>query len=101
MTSETSFKKIATIGKKTIYYAALAAIASGLGSFNLWHDASCWAGQTVNVPIGTNLQTLVNQYPEEPRSPWRPESTAFSLLSPKPAMRSWDRPERFLAAPRY
>ncbi len=51
------------IGRKALYYAALAIIANGLGAFTFWQSANCWAGQTVNVPVGTNLQTLVNQYP--------------------------------------
>jgi len=37
-------------------------VANGCGSLDLWRSPNCWAGQTVNVNVGDNPQTLVNRY---------------------------------------
>lgn len=62
-----SLKKIA---RRAVYFTAIIMITNSLGTFDLWRSPNCWAGQTVNVNTGDNLQVLVNQYPP---------STTFSL----------------------
>jgi hypothetical protein len=56
--------------RRAFYLTALIIIANGVGPFDMWNSPLCWAGQTINVKTGDNLQTLVTQYPP---------STTFSL----------------------
>lgn len=58
------------VARRAFYITALIIIANAAGSFDMWNSPLCWAGQTVNVKIGDNLEALVNQYPP---------STTFSL----------------------
>lgn len=62
-----SLKKVV---RRAVYFIAIIMITNILGAFDLWRSADCWAGQTVNVNVGDNLQALVNQHPP---------NTTFSL----------------------